>query len=69
MNDILSVSLHRECFTRTCWTINEDGAVLTVYEGVTKILSIHFGEHFLLGRLRVKYLFEGVDFAFIPVKI
>ena len=49
MNDILSVSLHRECFTRTCWTINEDGAVLAVYEGVTKILSIHFGEHFLLG--------------------
>lgn len=45
VNNVLRVSLHRECFTGTGWPINENGAVLAIYEGVAKHLTFHLREH------------------------
>ncbi len=67
MDDIFCVTLHCESLSRACWTINKNGAILTIQKGVAQICAVHFLEYFLLSRNLVKNFLKWVNLAiFLP---
>ena len=65
MNNVLGVTLHSECLSRACRTVHENGAILSIDEGITQWVSINLLKHALLSWLRVKNFLEAVDFLIL----
>ena len=63
MDNLLSISLHSECLSCACWSVNEDGAVLTIQKGVAQVASVDSLEHIRLRGLGIEHFLKRVDFA------
>ena len=60
LDDLLSVTLHSECFTCAGWPVNEYCAILSIEECLAQLVSVTCFKCFTLCSLGIQNFFKGV---------
>lgn len=65
---MLCVPLHGVSFSCACWSVNENGAVLTVQKRITQHTALTLVEYFLLRTLLIEHFLETENLARVRVR-